>query len=352
MMIFPVFLQILILGYALTTEVRNTTLTIYDLSGSPQSRSLINSVKNNNLFTFTGFSVSYPEIKDKIDRGIVKIGLIIPETFVKDLHGSDGVDLQMLVDGQDANSANIANGYLNAIISQWGNAFFENKLKSQGIEISNLIPVRVNPVILFNPSLKSTWFMVPALVVLLITIVTSLLSGLSIVKEKEKGTLEQLLVTPVNQIHIVFGKTIPYLIFGFIELIIFFLFAILWFHIPFRGNFLLIGLFAAVYMVSSLGIGILTSTLARTPQQVLFLVWFILIFFILLSGFFMPVENMPDWVQKITNINPVKFFMFAIREIFLKGSGLADLTRELYALTAIGVVVFCAALLFFKRKTK
>jgi ABC-2 type transport system permease protein len=352
MMIFPVVLQALIMGYALTTEVKNTPVTVLDLCKTTSSRSLIESIKNNPLFKFKYPAVSVKEIRERIDNGDVKIGLVIPEDFERSLRTGSGADVQLVIDGQDANSANVASGYINAIISQWGSGFLKSEAKSKGQDINLMIPLTVNPVILFNPLLKSTWYMVPALVVLLITMVTSLLTGLSIVREKEKGTLEQLMVTPVKPIHIIFGKTIPYLLIGFGELAVFLVFVILWFGIPFHGNFFVLLLFAAVYMMSSLGIGILTSTIARTPQQVLFLIWFILIFFILLSGFFIPVENMPSWVQKITAVNPVKFFMFAVRELCLKGTSFADLSKQLFGLTIIGVTVFMASVMFFQRRVK
>jgi ABC-2 type transport system permease protein len=352
LMIFPVILQTLIMGYALTTEVKNTPVTVLDLCNTTSSRSLIESIRNNSLFKFNRLSKSFDDIRESIDKGDNKIGFVIPEDFERSLRTGSGADVQLIIDGEDANSANVASGYINAIIAQWGSDYLKNDAKSKGIDLNLMIPLTVNPVILFNPLLMSTWYMVPALVVILITMVTSLLTGLSIVREKEKGTLEQLMVTPVKPIHIIFGKTIPYLLIGFAELAVFIVFVILWFGIPFHGNFFVLLLFAAVYMMSSLGIGILTSTVARTPQQVLFLIWFILIFFILLSGFFIPVENMPPWVQKITAINPVKFFMFAIRELCLKGTSLSDLSNQLYGLTIIGVSVFSAAILFFHRRVK
>lgn len=352
LMIFPVILQVLIMGYALTTEVKYTPITILDQCNSVSSRSLTESIRNNELFRYTGNSESNSQMREQIDNGKAKLGLIIPKHFESDLKTAGSAQVQLLIDGQDANSSNVAGGYMNAIIAQWGSGYLKNEAVKKGIDINTVIPITVNPVILFNPSLKSTWYMVPALVVLLITMVTSLLTGLSIVKEKEKGTLEQMMVTPVEPIHIIFGKTIPYLLIGFAELIVFIIFTILWFGIPFRGNIFLLMLFAVLYMVSSLGIGILTSTIARTPQQVLFLIWFLLIFFILLSGFFIPVENMPLWVQNMTMINPVKYFMFAIREICLKGTGIRDLTKEIYGMSVIGTVVFSSAVMFFHRKAK
>lgn len=350
LMIFPVIAQALIMGYALTTEVKHTPVTVFDNSRTLSSRSLIMSIKSNELFNFRAQSFSYDEVRERIDRGDVRLGMIIPKDFENDLKNGTGANIQLLIDGQDANSSNVASGYLNAIINQWGSTYLKKQAELMGKDIDVLIPVKVNPVILFNPMLKSTWYMVPALVVLLITMVTSLLTGLSIVKEKEKGTLEQLMVTPVKPIHLIFGKTIPYLIIGFAELCIFIVFVLLWFGIPFKGSFVVLLLFAAVYMMSSLGIGILTSTIARTPQQVLFLIWFVLIFFILLSGFFIPVENMPLWVQNVTTINPVKYFMFAVRELCLKGTSLNDMLPQLYNLATIGVVVFLASVLFFHRR--
>ena len=352
MMIFPVIIQALIMGYALTTEVKFTPVTVLDLCNTASSRSLIESIRNNSLFKFNRPSTSVNEIRKRIDNGTDKIGFVIPEDFERSLRTGSGADVQLVIDGQDARSANVASGYISAIIAQWGSNFLRNDAKSKGQDIKQLIPLTVNPVILFNPLLKSTWYMVPALVVLLITIVTSLLTGLSIVREKEKGTLEQLMVTPVKPIHIIFGKAIPYLLIGFGELAAFLAFVILWFRIPFHGNFFVLLLFAAVYMMSSLGIGILTSTIARTPQQVLFLIWFILMFFILLSGFFIPIENMPLWVQKITAVIPVKYFMFAIREICLKGTNFLDLSKQLFGLSIIGVTVFGASVMFFHRRVK
>jgi ABC-2 type transport system permease protein len=352
LMTFPVVIQIMIMGYALTTEVKNTHITVLDLCNSPSSRSLLESIQNNNLFIYDGQSGSSREIHEKIDAGKTKIGVVIPIDFNRDLQTAAGAKIQLIIDGQDANSSKVANGYVNAIIGLWGNDLIKNNAKRKGLTINTLIPINVNTLILFNPSLKSTWYMVPALVVILITMVTSLLTGLSIVREKEKGTLEQLLVTPVEPIHIIFGKTVPYLLIGFAELAVFLVFSIFWFGIPFRGNFFVLLLFAALYMMSSLGIGILTSTVAQTPQQVLFLIWFFLIFFILLSGFFVPVENMPRWVQKLTAINPVKYFMFVIRELCLKGTSIKDLTKEIFGIAIIGIFVFSTSILFFQRRAK
>jgi ABC-2 type transport system permease protein len=352
LMVFPVFGMLFVLGYALTTEVKNIDVAIVDRSATPESRSLAATIRCNPLFRWQPPSETVDDARRRLDKGEIRAVLVVPPAFARDLNTAEGARVQLLVDGQDANSANVSRGYLSAIISDWAMARFWHDLEKQGIRPESLIPVTVTPVVLFNPLLKSTWYMVPALVVILITIITGLLSGLSIVKEKEAGTLEQLMVTRLEPRHVIIGKTVPYLIIGLAEMCAFLGFAVLWFQIPFRGSFGTFLLFGIVYMMSSLGIGILTSTIARTPQQVLFLIWFIMIFFLLLSGFFIPIDNMPGWVQKVSLINPVRYFMFALREMFLKGSGLVELWKYLLSLFAIGFSVFGASALLFHRRAK
>jgi ABC-2 type transport system permease protein len=352
LMIFPVFAMLFILGYALTTEVKNIDVAAVDQSRTPQSLSLVETVRANRLFNWRGAITTVAEARGEIDKGTIKVALVIPPSFAADLNTAEGGRVQVLVDGGDANSANISRGYLSAIISGWVMKRFAYDLEKRGVRVESLIPVTVSPVILFNPLLKPRWYMVPALVVLLVTIITGILSGLSIVREKESGTLEQLMVTPVEPHHVIIGKTIPYLLIGLAEMCVFLLLAVLWFRIPFHGNFFVFLLFGVVYMMSSLGIGIFTSTVARTPQQVLFLVWFVMIFFILLSGFFFPVENMPRAAQYMSAVNPVRYFMFALRAMFLKGAGLLELWKELLSMFIIGFTVFSAAVMLFHRRAK
>jgi ABC-2 type transport system permease protein len=350
LMIMPVLLQMFVLGYAITTEVKNIRIIVVDKCNSTHSRSLVQAVAHNPLFSYRGICASETEARRRLDFGDARLALVIPADFSLLLNRGAGVSVGLLVDGQDANLSNVAAGYLNAIVMGWGVDYLSRRLGSLGIRIDQVLPLAVRPAILFNPMLKSTWYMVPALAVILVTIVTALLTGFSIVKEKESGTLEQLLVTPLSPVHIVLGKVVPFIIIGLVELTVILVIATLWFGVPFKGNFAVLLLFGLVYMASSLGLGILTSTIARTPQQVLFMTFFLLIFFLLLSGFFIPIENMPLWVQKVTYINPLRYFMFVLREMFLKGSGLAELWKQGLAMLTIGVTVFGCALLTFQRK--
>jgi ABC-2 type transport system permease protein len=368
LMIMIPMLQMLLLGYALTTEVKNTPVAVLDHDGGPRSRDLIRAVASNPLFDYKGSAASEAELRADLDRGDVKIGLIIPAEFSRDLEratrldaglggapslgalNGNGARLQLWVDGQDANSANVARGYLGAILNQWAMGDLKRRLEGYGIRMDQVLPVSSGASVLFNPSLKSTWYMVPGIVVILVTMVTALLTGFSIVREKEAGTLEQLMVTPLKPIHIVVGKAVPFLIIGIAELMLALNFARFWFGVPFRGSWMALLAFSVAYMLSSLGIGIFTSTVARTQQQALFIIWFFLLFFLLLSGFFLPVENMPPWVQKVTLGNPVRWFMHVLREMFLKGSGFAELWREGLAMLAIGFAVFGLSLVKFNRQ--
>jgi ABC-2 type transport system permease protein len=352
LMIMPVIAQVLILGYAITTEVRNTPITACDKSATPQSRQLVQTLAQNKLFVFRGMAPSEEAVRDMLDHGRARIGVMIPADFSRRIEEGRAANVTLIIDGQDANSAGVAGGYVRAIINGWAMRMFTKKLEARGITVAQILPVTVRPQVLFNPLLKSTWHMVPAMAVLLVTMITALLTGFSIVREKESGTLEQLMVTPIRPIELVIGKSVPFMLIGLVELAAVLVIAQLWFGIPFRGNYLTILCFALVYMFSSIGIGILTSTLARTPHQSLFMTWFILLFFVLLSGFFLPLENMPHWVQQMTVINPVRYFMFVVREVFLKGSGFAELGGELRAMALIGVAVYCLALLNFRRKAR
>lgn len=364
MMVLMPLVQMLVLGYALTTEVKHTPVAVLNHDGGPRSRDMIRAVAENDLFRFKGYAASEAELRHMLDQGEIKLALIVPEDFTRQLEkatrltpgsgslgeGGGGAQIQIWVDGQDANSAGVARGYLSAVLNQWAMRHLGLRLESLGIRLDRIVPVAIDASVLFNPLLKSTWYMVPGIAVILVTMVTALLTGFSIVREKEAGTLEQLMVTPIKPIHVVIGKAVPFFFIGVAELMVALAIAQLWFQVPFRGNYFALLAFSSAYMLSSLGIGIFTSTIARTQQQALFIIWFFLLFFLLLSGFFMPVENMPHWVQTVTYGNPVRWFMYVLREMFLKGSGFAELWREGLAMVAIGTAVFTFSVLKFNRK--
>ena len=358
----PPLIQLFVLGYAMNTEVKNTPYAVLDRCQCPASASLLASTASSPLFKFKGFARSESELREWMDEGRIRAALLIPPDFSHRVEErlqitptgfpeGEGAPIGIWVDGQDASSSGVARGYLSAILNQWSQEKLQQKLRSEGKELRDLMPFKVETRIAFNPLLESSWYMVPGIAVILITMVTCMMTAFSIVREKENGTLEQLLVTPIKPIHIVLGKAFPFFIIGQVQLFFALTVARLWFHIPFRGSYWELALFCAAYMLSSLGIGILISTVARTLQQALFITWFFLLFFMLLSGFFLPVENMPGWVQIITRANPVRYFMFVLRSILLKGSGFKDLWHEGMAMLIIGGVVFTSATALFHRKS-
>ena len=223
LMIMVPMVQMILLGYALTTEVKHTPVAVLDHDGGPDSRSLIQAVANNALFKFMGAAESEADLREQLDLGKVKLGLIIPQGFSRQLESatrlntsggapslglgrssgnpqSGGAQLQLWVDGQDANSAGVARGYLSAVLNQWAMRHLGQRLEASGIKLDQMVPVQTDASVLFNPLLKSTWYMVPGIAVILVTMVTALLTGFSIVREKEAGTLEQLMVTPLKPI--------------------------------------------------------------------------------------------------------------------------------------------------------
>ncbi len=363
MFLVPV-VQLFVLGYALTTEVKNTPVAVVDYCACEQSRSLAHTVLSHPLFRSQGFVESEKQMRRLMDRGEVRVGLVIPPDFSMRLEASwrainsgksrpdRGAPVRVIIDGQDGNSSQVAGGYLQAILRQWSGQRLEEQIAGTGRNVRQMVPVEVDEAFLFNPLLKSSWYMVPGIAVLLVTMVTALLTGLSIVREKEAGTLEQLMVTPIRPWQVVLGKTGPYMLIGFFELSAILLLAGLWFGIPMRGSVFLLFFFAFIYMFSSLGIGILVSTLARTQVQALFMIWFFLLFFILLSGFFVPIQNLPGWVQNLTLVNPVRYFMAALRDILLKGSDFSSLYGHATSMLLLGAGLFGAAFLTFKRKVE
>jgi len=363
MLVIPL-VQLFVLGYALNTEVRHTPIAVLDRCQCPASASLVAAATAEPLFRFKGYARSEEELRESLDQGRIRAALLIPADFSRRLEArlgdpfspagsksEGGAPVGIWVDGQDASTANVARGYLNAILNQWSMEQLAHRVEGNGKRLEDLLPFTIRTRIAFNPLLESSWYMVPGVAVILVTMVTALLTGFSIVREKEAGTLEQLLVTPVKPVHIVLGKATPFFVVGFVQLFFALGVARLWFGIPFLGSYLNLALFCAAYMLSSLGIGILTSTVARTMQQALFLIWFFLIFFLLLSGFFLPIQNMPHWVQLVTYVNPVRWFMEVLRSMFLKGAGLRELWVQGVALLAIGTTVFGGAVALFQRKS-
>ncbi len=334
--------QLLVLGYAINIDVKYIDTMIFDFDNSQISREFVRSLTSGEYFLAEQtdeYSLLHLERGFRADR--YEAALVIPQDVSKRLDELKPVDVGFIVDGTNANSASIALGYAGLITRQFNE-------RVTGFTM----PIEMRQKILYNPEMESVNYMVPGIVVLLLTMVTAMLTSMGIVREREVGTLEQLMVTPISTPAFILGKTIPFAILGYIEMSIALAVGILWFNIPFVGSWLLLYGLSFIFLFTTLGVGMLISTVAATQQQAMFFAWFFMIFAILTSGFFTPIENMPEAVQYMTYANPLRYFMKIVRGIMMKGSGMAELYPEILAMIGFSLVVFTTAWLRFDKRNK
>ncbi len=334
-------IQIIILGYVVTTDVKNIPVDIVNLSHSQAAYRIIHRIRATPLFDVNKISAEKQDSVETLKRGKVKAVIVFRDSPAKRGQPRQYPEIQILMDGVDSNTSAIAAGYFNGIIKK----YILTDLESMGLGL----PVESKTLIRYNPELRSINYMGPGIVALLLTILTLFVTSVSIVREKEQQTMDTLLISRLTPLEIYIGKALPMALIGLIQMTIGLLVVILWFGIPVRGNLLLLFLTALIFLPAILSYALLISTFAATQQQALFFSWFSMITFILLSGLFTPVENIPAGIRLIADINPLRYLIQIIREIFLKGSGLAFFYKELLILTAIAAVVISISLLNFKR---
>jgi ABC-2 type transport system permease protein len=344
-------IQLMVLGYAITTDIKNLDILICDFDNSAISRDLIERFSHSEYFTFIDASAAPGHIEKYLFTGKAVIALTIPKNFARDLKKKDAPEIQILLDGQNSNTSAVALGYCNRILLEFMQDSIKNDLRHTPAFARSVHTISPVSRVWYNPELKSVYYMIPGIISILLTIITMLLTSLAIVKEREIGTLEQLMVTPLSSGQIIAGKTIPFAFLGLMEMSIAMTFGVLWFKVPIVGSLPLLALLSAAFILTTLGLGIFISTLVNTQQQALFISWFFLVTFILLSGFFYPIENMPGWVQIMTLGNPLRYFIEILRELFLKGAGLNVLWPELLSLLTLGITIFTLATLRFHKRS-
>ncbi|MAT39054.1 MAG: ABC transporter [Ectothiorhodospiraceae bacterium] len=342
-------IQILVLGNAVTTDVTNLKVVLFDNDRTPMSRELLRRLANSEYFIPIEVEDDYTKLSQYMDRFEANLALAIPGGFQRDVVRKSAPKVQAMVDGLDGNSAGIALGYVAAIVQKY-NAdiiMMEPGLRNEARAVRQ---VKLEPRFWFNPNLESRVYIVPGLIAIILTIITVFLTGMGIVREKEIGTLEQLMVTPIRSWQLILGKIIPFAVLGFIEIIIIMVFVYILFGIGVAGSIPLLLFESGIFILTTLGLGIFISTISETQQQALFFAWFFMIFGILLSGFFIPIANMPEVIQWITYLNPLRYFLVILREIYLKGSPLAYLLPETFAMIAFGLAVFTLAVVRFRQR--
>lgn len=345
--VFPVF-QVVVFGYAVNTDVRNSRTVVLDRDNSSESREIVERFQRSGYFEIVERIGDEDRIRYLLDRGKVRAALVFNHGFAGQLKKQGTAPLALILDGSDANSAGIVLGYASSIIGSYNTETLADRLAKSGVA-AQPEGVTLRSRAWFNPNLESRVYFVPAVIAMLVAVVTMLLSSMAVVREKEIGTIEQVVVTPISRGEFILGKTIPFILMGYANVAIVALVAVRWFDIPIKGSLWLLAFSTGLFLMSSLGAGLLISTVSGTQQQAMMTAFFVIFPCMLLSGFSFPIDNMPVAVQYITLINPLRYFMVILRAIFLKGVGIEVLWPEMAAMAAIGTIVLVVAVGRFKK---
>lgn len=333
-------IQLIVFGYAVSTDIRDTATFVVDHDGSQASRQLVDALTATGYFRVTGRSSRPADLVRALDHGDALVGVEIPARFEEALHGGQGAEVQILLDGTNSNTATIAQSYAERIVLAFG-------AQAAGVPLAPAVELRDRA--WYNPSLESRNYNVPAVVGMIVMLVCLLLTALAVVREREIGTLEQLRVSPLRPGELIAGKAIPFALLGLVDLVVITTVALFWFGVPFRGNFALLFFASLLFIASGLGIGLLISTISATQQEAFMASFLFFMPTILLSGFLFPVSSMPELFQWLTLANPLRHYVEVARAIFLKGAGPTILWPQLSALALIGGVVFGVATARFRR---
>ena len=339
----PPLVQLMVFGYAATFDLNHVPYAVYDQDGGRAARQLLARFDGSGEFVRVGTLHSPLQVRRWIDERRVLLVLHVGPDFSSRLLSGRGAQLQVLIDGRDSNTAAIVQGDVNGVLQE----FDDEWASSHGWQAS---PARLRMRSWFNPDLQSRWFIVPGIVALLMLVITLLVTGLSVARERELGTFDQLLVTPLGSAEILLGKSIPGVLIGGFEGGVTAMLAVYWFHVPFTGSVLALGLGMLVFLLAAVGVGLSISSVARTQQQALLGVFLFMVPAVILSGFATPIANMPVAVQWLTLLNPMRYFLVIVRGSFLQGAGVAQLLPQYLPLALIAGVGLGTATWLFRRR--
>jgi len=343
--------QLLLFGYAINTDVRHIPTVIYDQDHSAASRELAQSLRVTGFYDLLGEVRSYTEIEDALRSGRARAALVIPTRYAADLRAGRTAQLQLVVDGSDPQTVGSAINTASGLVAARSSQLMLAKLSRSGMAPSSgFEPIRLEPSTWYNPELRTAVFVVPGLIGVILTMTMVMLTAMAIARERERGTLEQLIVSPVRRIELVLGKILPYTVIGYVQMSLILLAGRLVFAVPLVGSLQLLYALSFLFIAANLALGLFFSTLAKTQQQAMQMSFFFLLPNILLSGFMFPFESMPRPAQLIAQGLPLTHFLRIVRGITLKGAGFADVAVELVWLGAIfGVLVLLTSLRFNKK---
>ncbi|HEY3397582.1 MAG TPA: ABC transporter permease [Armatimonadota bacterium] len=350
LIIFAPLFQLVMFGYAASNDVRNVPLAIVDADRSADSRLLTEEITRSHYFTLVPCRPDPRELERLLLSGRAQIGVYIPLDFHRILERGETPQVGVFVDGTDSNNAAVAGSYLGGILRERGARFAERAARRAGRFGVSLPQVVSEPRPWYNVNLDSINYMIPGVFGMILLVLTVNLACLAIVRERETGTLEQLVVTPVRTSELLAGKTLPFALFAMFEASIIFILATGWFHVPFRGSLAILFGMALVFLLHSLGLGLVISAITRTQQEAQLTAFMVLMPSVLLSGFMFPIENMPVAVQYLTYFIPFRYFLQIVRGVFLRGVGVEVLWPQMLALTLFGVATFVAGALAFHKR--
>lgn len=348
-LIIPV-MQLFLMGYAATNDVRNVPLAVFDQDRGPAARELLDAYRTADYFSLEFDVDSEDDLRDLIDNGYARAGLIIPPDYSVLIESNGNARVVFVLDGSDPTSASTALSAAQLIGQSKATEVMAERQARVGRSAEISLPLTIHTQVWYNPDLVSSYFMIPGVIGTILFTLTSILTATAIVRERERGTIEQLIVTPIRSWELVVGKLVPYVLLALFNAFEILAIGAFWFKVPVRGDLMLIFIFSCIFLMTSLGIGLLASTLANTQQEAMLTVWMILLPSLFLSGFFFPIEAMPKILQWISYAMPLKYYLVIIRSLLVKGVGFAALRQELLALSVFGIAIMTIAALRFRKR--
>lgn len=346
----PPIIQMLVFGYAATFEIHHVPTVVLDLDHSQESRELISRFSSSPYFDVQRQLTDYRQLGDLIDQGKATVGLQINAGFAQKLRKGQTAPLQVIVDATNSNTALIASGYVTQIALGFARDYRKDRISRISPQLMEEIPsVELDQRPWYNPDLRSRWFFVPGVIGSLTLVLVVVLTAFAVVREREIGTLEQIMVTPIRPAEFILGKTLPFFLIGLLDVSLIATVGTLWFQVPFRGRILVLLVGAILFLLCMLGVGLLISTVSSTQQQAMVTSFFFIMPAITFSGFGFPISTMPQWLQYLTYLSPLRYFLVVLRGTYLKGLGMEILWPQMAAMAGLGISLLMIAILRFHK---
>lgn len=346
----PALIQMFVFGYAATMEIKHVRLAVLDQDNTQESRELISHFAASRYFSISNYATQRDDLRTGIDRGDFLLGIEIDSGFAQRLRNGQGAEVQVIVDSSNSNTALVAMSYLNQVGATFAQDFQIDSLRRTAPQLAGFVPqVTLEARPWFNEGLLSEWYFVPGVIGNLLLIQIMNLTAFAVVREREIGTLEQVMVTPIRRWEFILGKTVPFFLIGCFDATMLALVGTLWFGVPLRGNLAVLEIGVMVFLLAALGLGLLLSTLARTQQQAMITAFFFTMPMTSLSGFGTPVSSMPVFFQRLSYFNPLRHVVLILRSIFLKGVGLEVLWPNLLLMACFGGLTLTVSVLRFRK---